>query len=326
MQAHEYAKRQCLLGRSPACALLEGLRHDKLIDFSDILLDSTLAFGRGLDTPACLLAASMAVGLAASKEGDLETQKIEAEKLSLEIFNRFRQKYQTTRYSEIPNLQDLPQPQRRAFESEMVEFTTQITAELLTCREISHGKLSLTHFVNYLGNYSLDELTLERVEQLMSRLQVQPKEIEECVNFSEEGYARNLFFRNENFEVLVMCWAAGQSSPIHDHNQSYSVEMVYRGDILCNNYVRTDQSSDAITESRSMLAKQGEIITGNVGDIHRIANPSKETKAISIHFYSPPLKKMRVYSLTSNRSQWTNLRYLYIYRPEVWESLGSCNL
>ena len=38
------------------------------------------------------------------------------------------------------------------------------------------------------------------------------------INFSNQKYIRNLIFRNDKFEMYVICWNNNQSSPIHDHS------------------------------------------------------------------------------------------------------------
>ena len=35
--------------------------------------------------------------------------------------------------------------------------------------------------------------------------------------FDPASYTRNLVYRDERFELLILCWGAGQVSPIHNH-------------------------------------------------------------------------------------------------------------
>jgi predicted metal-dependent enzyme (double-stranded beta helix superfamily) len=36
--------------------------------------------------------------------------------------------------------------------------------------------------------------------------------------FCPVKYSRNLIEFNENFELIILCWLAGQESPIHNHS------------------------------------------------------------------------------------------------------------
>lgn len=45
--------------------------------------------------------------------------------------------------------------------------------------------------------------------------------------FNEVRYARNLVERNQYFELIVICWKAGQQSPIHNHEGSRSDSIGY---------------------------------------------------------------------------------------------------
>jgi cysteine dioxygenase len=333
MSAHGFAKKLYLSGASnSASSVLQGLRHEGLIECSDELLQTTTAFGRGLasqkETCSCLLAAAMAAGLATARTQDKETAQMEAEKLTTQVVEEFRKKYKTIRCAEIlAGFPDFSSDLRKGYCADIVEFTTRVTAELLAQREINRGTMSLTSLIDFLNRLPQSELTIEKVTELMENVHIRHDEIEKCLNFSEDGYARNLFYKNDRFEFLVMCWDKGQLSPIHDHDQSISVEKIYSGKILCTNYRLTDSDTETIEETDSQLAEEGSVITGRLGEIHRIANigPSS-SKAVSIHFYSPPLKRMKTFSLNSDSAQWIKLRYLYIYRPEVWKSLESCNL
>src|SRR5207253_9238089 len=106
MEAHEFAKKIYLSGAAnSASSLLQGLRHDGLIECSDELLQATAALGRGLasqkETCSCLVAAAMAAGIDTSRSQNRESGNHEAEKISAQIIEEIRKKYKTTRYCEL---------------------------------------------------------------------------------------------------------------------------------------------------------------------------------------------------------------------------------
>lgn len=330
METHELAKKFYVSGKTnSAHSVLQSLKQHGLIDCSDDVLQATTAFERGLgnqqETCSCIIAAAMAAGLAAVKSPDKEAQKLAAEKICTEVIREFREKYQSTKCTElIAGISDNTNA-RRQHCGDIVEFVTRVTADLLTKQEIDYGNFSLTRFIDYLNHLPDEELNIDLIIDLMHRVKIRHDEIEECLVFSKESYARNLFHKNSRFEVLVMCWGPNQVSPIHDHDQSFSVEKIYSGRILCNNYQRIDADKDEIIETAEYIAKDGDVIFGRQGDIHRIATVDNES-AVSIHLYAPPLKMMKSFNLENKTAQWIKLKYLYIYHPEVWQSLESCNL
>jgi len=57
-----------------------------------------------------------------------------------------------------------------------------------------------------------------RVLNIMGRVQLPTEEFERYYRWRDARYTRNVLSRTENFEVLLVCWEKGQSSPIHDFN------------------------------------------------------------------------------------------------------------
>ena len=37
------------------------------------------------------------------------------------------------------------------------------------------------------------------------------------ISYSNKTYKKNLVYRNEDFELFVICWKNNDASPIHDH-------------------------------------------------------------------------------------------------------------
>lgn len=326
MQCSELAKSLYLSKKSnSASSILQSLNEHKLINCSAEVLQATTGFERGLgmeETCSCLVAAAMAASLAKAKTDGKEA----VQKISSQIAEDFRQEYQTTKCSELTaQFPDFSSEERKNNCSKIVEFVTRKTVDLLTKQEIESGDFSLTRFIEYLSKLPQTEFTAENIFQLMQKVTIDEKEITKCLNFSSESYARNLFYKDSRFEVLIMCWGKDQKSPIHDHFESFSVEKIFSGKIINTNYQLLDPQTDEIKETDSQTLDIGEVIFSNPGAIHKI-EPANDLPAVSIHLYSPPLKQMKFFNLEEKTSYWAKLRYLYIYQPEAWHSLSSCSL
>jgi len=64
----------------------------------------------------------------------------------------------------------------------------------------------------------------KHVLDVMDHVKIPREEFERYYSWSDEEYTRNVLARNEDFEVLLICWEKGQSSPIHDFNPNYALE------------------------------------------------------------------------------------------------------
>lgn len=312
-----------------ARSILESLKNHGLINCSPEVLQSTNAFEEGLglqETCSCIVASAMAASLAKAKPENNQPPCQTAKKISSEIAKDFQEKYKTTKCAELTSqFSDFSSQERKNHCAEIVEFVTSKTVDLLTKQEIESGNFSLTRFTEYLSQLSEEEFNLDNTFKLMQLVNIDSEEIKKCINFSEDNYTRNLFYKDDRFEVLIMCWNKNQKSPIHDHYQSFSVEKIISGKIINTNYHYTNSNTDEIQETNSETLSIGGVIFSHPGEIHKI-EPADNLPAISIHLYSPPLKQMKCFNLENKTVQWAKLRYLYIYQSEVWQSLESCYL
>ena len=103
--------------------------------------------------------------------------------------------------------------------------------------------------------------------------------------YQKRCYARNSVLLNERVELVVICWAAGQASSVHDHGRSNCLYLVAQGTMQEEIYLLED-GEPFRTEVRSW--DRGEITVASGVTIHKISNPS-DGDLFTIHIYSPPL-------------------------------------
>ena len=56
------------------------------------------------------------------------------------------------------------------------------------------------------------------------------------VAYTPEVYNRIKLFRNDQIEILLLCWEKNQGSPIHNHPQHGMVMKVLEGELFENRY------------------------------------------------------------------------------------------
>lgn len=106
----------------------------------------------------------------------------------------------------------------------------------------------------------------------------------------EGHYARRLVHRDDEkgYSIVVMTWAPGQRTPIHDHSGMWCVEGVWGGSIDVQQYERTDSGGDGIRFEPRNSYEAG---VGSAGclippyEYHSISNACDGTTAVSLHIY-----------------------------------------
>jgi cysteine dioxygenase len=120
--------------------------------------------------------------------------------------------------------------------------------------------------------------------------------------FWEPGsYTRNAIIHNELFTLLALCWEKGCQSPIHDHPCDGCWIVGLQGQIEETKYVLN--KDETLREVSTASVKEGEIswMHNSVG-FHKVANTCGETRAVTLHIYSPPYKVCRGYN--ENGEYW----------------------
>lgn len=151
--------------------------------------------------------------------------------------------------------------------------------------------------VNTLGSANLTE---DRLYDLVSRLEIDCSLMAPYVAFSDDGYARNVLHRDDNFEAICLCWQPGQGTPVHNHGRSFGVVAVYEGRLGCTNFKRTDDGSvpghAEVVPVATVMAAAGSLLLDRVGSIHRLGNlATARRRAVSLHFYAGPLDVMELF-------------------------------
>jgi cysteine dioxygenase len=139
------------------------------------------------------------------------------------------------------------------------------------------------------------EMKLPDLRRFVSNLKVERSEIEPHILFTDERYARNLVYKSEDFECLVLCWRPGQRSPIHDHANSICTVYTVEGLLSSDNYRKT--ATGHVRADYSEDFKPGSVLSIQTTEIHQVSNLQDSADLISLHFYLGPLENSFLYSV-----------------------------
>jgi len=172
----------------------------------------------------------------------------------------------------------------------------------------------LQELVDYLDSLTA-RASVEELDRRLRTLNIAVDDVRDYVQFNEANYRRNLIRGGEWYDLLVLCWRSGQRSPIHNHAESTCGLKVLKGVATETKFEMTP--SMLIKAVLSIDQHEGEICANQDADMHQISNlqaPGRDL--ITMHIYTPPLRKMKTFSLTE--------RSVGVYIPEIIEySFGS---
>ena len=127
------------------------------------------------------------------------------------------------------------------------------------------------------------DLTLAELTEIASSY-VPPEPLP--VEFSEDKYVRRSIYRDDHLEIVVICFGAGQSTSIHDHQGSNCVVNVVDGLILETMF---ECAGDNYVPAGSRVLSPGSVSGLDGEQIHQIANLCR-SGSVLLNFYSPPFK------------------------------------
>jgi predicted metal-dependent enzyme (double-stranded beta helix superfamily) len=112
-------------------------------------------------------------------------------------------------------------------------------------------------------------------------------------------YTRTQAYRDDRFEVLLLNWASGAASKIHDHGDQHCWMVVLEGLIEVEDYIRLDTGETPgyahVERCGTQILEPGGLdLRSGRFDLHRVS-AAKNAAAVSLHVYAGPLQKFLVY-------------------------------
>lgn len=162
-----------------------------------------------------------------------------------------------------------------------------------------------------------------KVLQIMKMADIPRAEFEKYYSWDDNRNARNVLARNEDFEILLICWERGQASPIHDFNSQEAWVHPVQGWLKEERYKINPGDDIKLEKVSSVLLGTDEYSYMKHVDIHRYSN-AHDARSVSLNIYRKPVKEWRVYDeLTSNsevRRTWENKNFNLL---EANEAIGT---
>jgi cysteine dioxygenase len=143
----------------------------------------------------------------------------------------------------------------------------------------------------------------ERVCNLLLENPVDPESLAPYLFWDSQHYTRNLIEKTAAFELMAICWEAGQTSSIHNHRDQNCWMAAPIGRLKVQNYrvLSKDLAAHRCTIEPTDLLEISPAQACAVDPrepVHSVFNPREfGQRAVSLHVYSHPFDSCEVYSL-----------------------------
>ncbi|MCB0395776.1 MAG: cysteine dioxygenase family protein [Flavobacteriales bacterium] len=131
------------------------------------------------------------------------------------------------------------------------------------------------------------------VVDIMQQSEIPVSEVEAYCSWNSERYTRNLIAKTEDVEVLLICWEAGQSSPIHDFDSHEAWVHPISGRLREEKFIPGIEG-EGLVKAGSMSVWENDFSYMRNVSAHRFTNIFG-ARTISIAVFAPPITHIRVY-------------------------------
>lgn len=137
--------------------------------------------------------------------------------------------------------------------------------------------------------------------KLATRLDLQAEDFEEYSFWDSESYTRNCVSRNEDYELILLCWEAGQETPVHCHNGEECWVYALQGNMEEIRYQSKSNSDHDIYESERGLMNEGSLAYMHDSMGYHSLHNNSSARAMTLHLYMKPIPSCRVYDDEKNQ-------------------------
>ena len=154
---------------------------------------------------------------------------------------------------------------------------------------------------------ALSEEERTTYNHIIRSIKLKATAFEKYASWSKECYTRNCIVDQEKFELILICWCEGHSTPIHDHDGEECWVKVIEGEFKETIYKQNEAGE--LNPVKTAISKPNEVsYMNNFMGFHALENLSNK-RSMSLHLYAKPIRKCRVFDEESKTFEYKELDY-----------------
>ncbi len=128
--------------------------------------------------------------------------------------------------------------------------------------------------------------------KMLRRIEIPEVTFDLYATWSESGYTRNCLARTDQFELILICWAPGAITPVHNHSEQDCWMYQISGTLDEKRYTKP-QGQLNVTQASKLRQGQFTYMHDRMG-FHSLENKGTN-RAMSLHIYVAPIDECQVY-------------------------------
>jgi hypothetical protein len=145
---------------------------------------------------------------------------------------------------------------------------------------------NLTSGINRLKNLieGEEKMNMAKVAEFIKEASIDIPDLIPYADFDhpfEDGYGRKLVYQGRHFEIMVMSWAPGDFSSVHDHGYTTWGAVQVFGHVMHHTFAMKD---DVFKLTRKEILSHGSVIKVNNPLIHQMGNVTT-SPYMTLHIY-----------------------------------------
>lgn len=129
--------------------------------------------------------------------------------------------------------------------------------------------------------------------KIIKEINIPIRDFEALASWDDNCYTRNCIHRSDQYELILLCWNKGSTTPIHGHDGQKCWVYQIKGQLTEVRYDKLD-SGDLVETNRMNLVPGKLSFMNNAMGYHQLMNTS-DGRAMTLHAYVLPINSCEVY-------------------------------
>ena len=161
-------------------------------------------------------------------------------------------------------------------------------------------------FIKSLKLFAKEDFPIKKVSDFIFNSNFSKTTLDKYSYFNEKTFARNMIYKDQDFQILLICWSPGQSAPIHGHEGEKCWFKIISGALEICNYTLKSRSPLKLKKIEEFYAHKGYL--DGPADIHSVNNSSKEP-VVTLHIYAKPYDSCETYDIETKQIKRMEMKY-----------------